>query len=113
MTEPKGDIPGSAAAALNVRDNREASAYEADVGGATAVAAYELDGDSIAFTHTEVPPEAEGQGVGAALVRYALDDVRARGLRVIPLCQFVRSYIRRHKEYADIVHPDWRTAVER
>jgi predicted GNAT family acetyltransferase len=58
------------------------------------------------LVHTEVAPSAEGAGVGSRLVRGALDDVRARGLRVAPLCPFVREYIRRHPEYADLVGDD-------
>jgi predicted GNAT family acetyltransferase len=53
--------------------------------------------------HTDVDPKWEGKGVGAALVQGALDDVRARGLKVRPFCPFVAAYIRRHPEYDDIV----------
>ena len=53
--------------------------------------------------HTEVSPSLEGQGLGARLVAGALDDIRARGLRVVPICPFVRTYIRRHPDYADLV----------
>lgn len=55
-------------------------------------------------SHTEVLPEFEGQGVGSALARYALDDVRAEGTRrVQPLCPFIKSYIERHPDYQDLV----------
>ena len=53
--------------------------------------------------HTEVEPEHEGKGVGAALVQGALDDVRDRGLKVQPLCPFVAAYIQRHPDYEDLV----------
>jgi uncharacterized protein len=60
----------------------------------------------IAFTHTEVDPTYEGQGLGSTLIRAALDDARARGLSVLPFCPFVNAYISRHPdEYADLV-PD-------
>jgi predicted GNAT family acetyltransferase len=55
------------------------------------------------MVHTEVEPEWEGRGVGSELVRGALDDVRARGLKVRPLCPFVRAFIERHSEYLDLV----------
>lgn len=58
----------------------------------------------VVFTHTETDPAFEGQGVASQLVRWALDDVRARGLQVVPLCPFVRAYVTRHPdEYGDLV----------
>lgn len=53
--------------------------------------------------HTEVDRRHEGRGVGAALIKAVLDDVRARGLQVLPLCSFAAAYVRRHREYADLV----------
>jgi predicted GNAT family acetyltransferase len=55
------------------------------------------------MVHTEVDPEFEGSGLGGKLVAGALDDVRAQGRRVQPLCPFVAKYIARHPEYADLV----------
>lgn len=55
------------------------------------------------FVHTEVLPAFGGRGIGAQLAARALDDVRARGLRVTPQCPFVASYIRRHPAYQDLV----------
>ena len=56
--------------------------------------------------HTEVEPAYEGQGLAGTLVEGALQDLRERGLRVIPVCPFVRSWLRRHPEYADLVVSD-------
>jgi hypothetical protein len=53
--------------------------------------------------HTEVPKQLEGRGVGSQLVRGALDIIRKRGLRVVPRCPFVKSYIERHPDYTDLV----------
>jgi uncharacterized protein len=58
---------------------------------------------AVALVHTEVRPSLEGGGFGARLVAGALDDIRARGLQVVPICPFVRSYIRRHPDYTDLV----------
>ena len=56
------------------------------------------------FTHTEVDPKFEGKGVGSALARFALDDVRAAGTRrVLPLCPFIKGWIGKHPDYADLV----------
>lgn len=87
-----------------VTDVPAASRYEARVGDELlGIAEYRLTRDVITFLHTEVLPAAEGRGVGSQLARTALDDARARGLRVRPLCPFISAYIRRHPEYQDLV----------
>jgi uncharacterized protein len=58
------------------------------------------------LVHTDVAPSAEGQGIGSRLVAGALDDIRSRGLRVVPVCPFVTAYLRRHPEQRDLVVPD-------
>jgi predicted GNAT family acetyltransferase len=80
--------------------------YEAQDGAALAgLAAYLLThNDLIVFTHTEVEDGYEGQGVGSRLAKTALDDARARGLGVVPLCPFIKGWIERHPDYADLVH---------
>ena len=91
---------------LTVTDVPEAGRYEVRDGDRVlGLAAYRREGDRVVFTHTEVDPDAEGGGVGSTLVSGALDDVRARGARVVPLCSFVRGYIERHPDYADLVEP--------
>ena len=57
----------------------------------------------IRLIHTEVPPAFSGQGHASTLARSALDDARARGLKVRPLCPFIRGWIKRHDDYADLV----------
>lgn len=90
--------------ATDVRDAPSHNRYEATVDGTRAAEAYYRDVDRVrVFTHTEVEPEHEGQGVGSALVRAALDDVRASGRSLVAVCPFVRGYIERHPEYADLV----------
>ena len=87
-----------------VRDVPEADRFEIRDGERVlGVAAYERRGDTIVFTHTEVDPDAGQSGLGSTLVRAALDDVRSRGGKVMPLCPFVRGWIDRHAEYADLV----------
>lgn len=60
------------------------------------LAAYRAATDVLVFTQTEVDRSYEGKGVGSRLVREALDDVRSRDLRVVPLCPFVKGWIDRH-----------------
>ncbi len=67
------------------------------------VAAYERRGDTVVFTHTEVDPDAGHSGLGSTLVRAALDDVRSDGGSVVAQCSFVRGWIDRHPEYADLL----------
>jgi predicted GNAT family acetyltransferase len=87
-----------------VTDNPNALQYEVTVDGEPAgLIRYTIDGDRVTLVHTEVEPRFEGHGVGAQLVRDALDDLRARGKKVRPQCPFVRAYIERHPRYADLV----------
>ncbi len=87
-----------------MRNAPEQSRYEIRDGDRLlGVAAYRRDGDEIRFTHTEVDPDAGESGLGSRLVRAALDDVRSKGLRVVPLCSFVRGWIERHPDYSDLV----------
>jgi predicted GNAT family acetyltransferase len=73
--------------------------FELQEEGGTAFVTYLLEGDTITFTHTIVPEEMEGRGVGSKLVRGALDEARERGLKVVPNCSFVRHFIDSHEDY--------------
>jgi predicted GNAT family acetyltransferase len=88
-----------------VRDNRREGRFELDLGGgATAFVEYEDAGEGVlALTHTEVPAEFEGKGVGGALVKGALEIVRGENLKIVPACQFVSVYVRRHPEFQGLV----------
>ena len=89
---------------LAIADQPDESRYEARIDGDLAgVAAYDLRGETISFNHTEVADAYEGQGVGGALARYALDDARGRGLTVRVRCPFIRAWIERHPEYQDLL----------
>jgi predicted GNAT family acetyltransferase len=90
---------------VTVSDNPDKRRYEASVdsGVVAGFAEYRLRDGVIVFTHTEVDMAFEGQGIGSTLVREALDDARDRGLKVRPLCPFFKSYIERHREYAELV----------
>jgi predicted GNAT family acetyltransferase len=87
-----------------VSDNPALHRYDVAVGDDVAgFTVYERRPGVIAFMHTEIGDEWEGRGLGSALVRGALDDVRAKGLAVLPYCPFVRSWIERHDDYVDLV----------
>lgn len=87
----------------HVTNNRGKRRYEIVVGGDLAIAAYERDGDTVVFTHTEVPPALEGQGIGSRLIEGALDDVRRQDLHVIARCSFVAAYLERHPDQQDLL----------
>src|SRR5438034_1196028 len=87
-----------------IRDNAERSRFEVDLGDGTfAIADYVLHPGKIIFTHTFVPLAHEGQGIGSALIRYALNSARQRGLEVVPICPFFADYIKRHPEEQDLL----------
>lgn len=89
-----------------VHNNRAEARYELEVDGEAAIAAYHPRGGAIAFTHTQVPPTLEGRGIASRLIKGALADVRAQGLKVVPLCSFVAAYIERHPEEQDLLAAD-------
>jgi len=89
---------------MTVTDRPDQLRYEIEVDGEIAgFLLYRREPGVLELVHTDVDPKWEGQGVGAALVKGALDDVRARGLKMRPYCPFVAAYLRRHPEYEDLV----------
>jgi hypothetical protein len=75
-----------------VLNNHERQRYEAvDNGTVLGYAVYRDLGDAVELPHTVVEPAHEGQGVASAVVRFALDDIRASGRRVLPTCAFVAA----------------------
>jgi predicted GNAT family acetyltransferase len=57
----------------------------------------------IIIDHTGVPDAFRGQGVGVQLVTRAVEDARAAGKKIIPLCPFAAAQFRRHPEWADVL----------
>ena len=88
---------------LDIQHDAAAQRFHARVGGGEAECVYHQAGSLMNIVHTEVPPQAEGQGIAAVLVRAALDHARARGWRVRPSCSYVRSWMRRHPDTQDLL----------
>jgi predicted GNAT family acetyltransferase len=88
---------------IDIQHDATALRFHANVDGGEAECIYRLAGSLMNIVHTEVPPQAEGQGVAAALVRAALSQARAMGWRVRPSCSYVASYMRRHPETQDLL----------
>jgi predicted GNAT family acetyltransferase len=86
-----------------VSNNPAHQRYELKVDGHIAATYYKIADGVITFIHTEVPPELGGKGIGSRLIRGALDQVRADGLKVIAECQFVKGYIEKHPEDANLL----------
>jgi uncharacterized protein len=86
-----------------VSNNTALHRFELAVDDHIAATYYERGDGIITFVHTEVPPELGGQGIGSRLVKGALDQVRADGLKVIAQCPFVKAWIDKHPDYADLL----------
>ncbi|HEY0011717.1 MAG TPA: GNAT family N-acetyltransferase [Allosphingosinicella sp.] len=87
----------------DVRHDEAQRRFEIEEEGATGFLTYMLQDGRIVFTHTIVPPELEGRGIGSRIVKAGLDHARAEGLQVVPQCSFVRGYIERHEEYREVL----------
>lgn len=89
---------------FSFNDNAGANRFELLLEGRLAARAeYRLEGGTLTFTHTEVSPGHEGHGLGSKIAKQSLDEARRRGLKVVPRCEFIASYIARHPEYQDLV----------
>lgn len=86
-----------------VTNNAEKHRFELAVDDQIAATYYEIADGVITFIHTEVPPALGGKGIGSKLIRGALDQVRADGLKVIAQCPFVKAFIEKHPDYQDLL----------
>ncbi|WP_420139264.1 GNAT family N-acetyltransferase [Sphingomonas sp.] len=87
----------------DVTNNEAKNRYEIHADGGVAFAVYERQGDVVAFTHTIVPERLRGQGLAGKLIEGALADVRRQGLKILPECSFVVSYVERHPDVQDLL----------
>jgi predicted GNAT family acetyltransferase len=83
--------------------NREFHRLELEVEGNIAFIEYRLDNDTLFLIHTEVPPALEGKGAGSAIVQKALQYAKDNNYKIVPICPFVQSYLKRHKEWHDVI----------
>lgn len=103
MPEPVAEEPADDAA-REVKDVPDQHRYEVTLDGDVAgFAIYHRRGGRVYFVHTEIDPAFEGRGLGSALAKAMLDAERTIGEPIVPMCPFVRTYIDRHPEHADLV----------
>lgn len=91
---------------IQVIHKPEESHFEATVDGYPSKLDYILDGKNFVITHVGVHPELRGQGVAGKIVEVSLEYARENGLRVVPMCSYAASYIRRHPEYQELTRQD-------
>jgi predicted GNAT family acetyltransferase len=91
-----------------VRDNPAELRYELldDDGSVIGQIRYRREPGAVVLVHTDVEPAYEGRGLAGVLVDGAVRDLRERGLRLVPVCPYVRAWLRRHPEHADLVTAD-------
>ncbi|MET0417555.1 MAG: GNAT family N-acetyltransferase [Actinoplanes sp.] len=90
---------------FTVEDSPERERFEAhdEQGTLAGMLTYQVTGPIVAYTHTRVEPAFEGHGVGSALARAAMDDARAKGRTVVPICPFLSEWLTKHPEYEKLV----------
>ncbi len=87
---------------LNIVNNTDENRFEAKIGEKLAIIEYMRTGNNIIYTHTEVPEEFEGHGIAGKMAHHVMEYAKNEGLKVQPLCPFVKAYVNRHPEYQDI-----------
>lgn len=89
---------------VNLEQSDSKGRYVFRAAGAEAEMTFSKAGEHlIIIDHTEVPEVFRGQGVGVKLVTRAVEDARAAGKKIIPLCPFANAQFRRHPEWADVL----------
>ncbi|MDR1973750.1 MAG: N-acetyltransferase [Bacteroidales bacterium] len=90
------------------KDNGAKHRYELAADGHLAILEYLISGNDIYLTHTEVPPALEGKGIGSELVGQALEDIKTKEMKIVPLCPFVAVYVKRHPEWNEFIREGFR-----
>lgn len=86
-----------------VTDKPDKMRFELEVDGHTAFAQYRRSGDRIVLTHTEVPRELAGRGIGSQLASGVFDILRGTGRKAVPECTFMAAYVAKHADLSDLV----------
>lgn len=85
-------------------DNGKAKRFEMAIDNEVAFVDYVFStAGEIFLTHTEVPKALEGKGIGSAIMLKTMQAIEEKNLRLIPMCPFVATYIKRHPEWKRLV----------
>jgi len=87
-------------------NNKAGGQFEFHIDGVVAKIGYKIKGDKIYLIHTEVPKAIAGRGVASSLAEKVLSDIKQKGLRLIPLCPFIKKYLQRHTEWDFLILND-------
>lgn len=87
---------------IDVPDKERFEARDAD-GNVLGFVTYQLTGNIIVYTHTEVMPEHEGKGIGSQLAKAVMDDAKSRSRNVVPICPYIAKWLQKHPEYDGVV----------
>ena len=87
---------------IAVVDNPADHRFEAHIDGRVALVSYMRNGNTVILTHTEVPKELQGRGLGNVLARGVLDQAKRSGWNVVVKCPFITKFIERHPEYRPV-----------
>lgn len=88
---------------VKIKENTEKKRFEAEVENRIALIEYIRAEDKMYLTHTEVPTELEGKGIASSMARQVLQRIKDENLKLVPLCPFIASYIKRHPEWKEIL----------
>lgn len=95
---------GDADALISIARNEAASRWEIFVDGELAGFAEWADRtDRVIMAHTVIDKAFGGRGLGSKLVKFALEDLEARGAQLVPTCSFVASYVAQHPQYGHLI----------
>lgn len=89
--------------ALAINESANKKRFEVELESKWAFIDFIRAENKMYLTHTEVPPELEGKGIGSSLVKYALQQIKDEGRKLVPLCPFVAAYLKRHPEYHSLL----------
>jgi uncharacterized protein len=88
---------------IQVVHNSSAQQFELHVGGKLCLLQYRIANGKMVIFHTEVPETIQNRGLAERMTKTALDFARVQNLKVEPRCLYTAAYLRKHREYCDLL----------